>query len=91
MNEKKIFEKTDKKEDFWDKYKKLLSEFSLDKSNFQDFSLDKRSSEEKSQKANNKRRNNIYEGLGDHNNGVQLGIKESSFTYIWKNNVNSYL
>ena len=89
-NERKrrFLRKQREEEDFWDEYEESLSESSSDESNLEDLSLDEPSSEEDSLEVDNKRGDNTHEGLGDH---VQLGVKESSFRPIWKDDAGSYL
>ena len=78
-------------EDFWDELEEFQSEFSSDKSNIKDSSLDEPSFDKDNVEVDNKRGDNTYERLGDQDRRVQLGDKKRSFRPVWKNDEGSYL
>ena len=63
--------KQEEKEDFWDKYKKLYSEYSSDKLYFKNSIFNKTSFKKDNLDKGMKRRNNTYESFGnDDNEGI---------------------
>lgn len=61
-----------REKDFWKEYKDFQLKSSFDKLKFDNSSLDKQSTNEKSLEVNNKKGDNILEGLGDNNEEIQL-------------------
>lgn len=67
---KEIFWRQKKEEDFWNEYNNPRLSSSSDKSNCDKSSQDEPNSAEKDLVIENKRKDSIYEGLGDNDRGV---------------------
>lgn len=72
---------------FWDKFKKLLLEFSFHKLSSQDSNLVKLSFDKNNSEIENKY--NIYERFIEKDRKIK--VKECNFKLIWKDDMGNYL
>ena len=77
-------------EDFLEEYEDLEWETSSDESTADESSLDEPSSDG-GNLVDNRAGENKYEGLGDNDGGVLLGVEERSFKPIWNEDTGGYL
>ena len=88
---KRVLKKQREDDDFWDEFEELQSESSSDDSGIEDSSLVEPSFDEDNLEVDNKRGDDTYEGLGDEDGGVHIGVEERSFKPVWKDDADSYL
>ena len=94
QRKKEILRRQREEEDYWDEYEDFSLDSSSEESDGDESSPDQPSSdggEEEVIEDHSKRGEDIREGLGDNEGGVQLEIEERTFEPKWKSDAGGYL